>query len=90
MLAKPFSFVSGNVLGNRFNPFQKKTGILSVLAKQHQRSRLMGKTGILNTIGFAEGNMDKYLKDIFISIIELVKIKIKYVFALKSFYYELF
>jgi hypothetical protein len=50
----------------------------------------MGKTGILNTIGFAEGNMDKYLKDIFISIIELVKIKIKYVFALKSFYYELF
>ena len=72
MLAKPFSFVCGEVPQRGFNPFRKKSGILSVLAKQDHRSRLMGKTGSLHTVGLAEGNADKYLKDIFISIIDLV------------------
>ena len=72
IMAKPFSFVSGDVPNRGFNPFRRKSGILSVLAKQDRRSRIMGKTGSLHTVGFDEGNTDKYLKDIFISIIDLV------------------
>jgi hypothetical protein len=34
----------------------------------------MGKTGSLHTEGQSEGNVNKYLKDIFISIIDLVSI----------------
>ena len=43
-----------------------------MLAKQDHKSRIMGKTGSLHTVGLNDGNADKYLKDIFISIIDLV------------------
>jgi len=52
--------------------FRRKSGLLSVIAKQGQRSRIMGKTGSLHTMGFVDGKKHKFLKDIFISLIDLV------------------
>ena len=49
MLAKPFTFVSGNTKKSRFNPFRKKSGLLNVLARQSTKNRICFKNGYLNT-----------------------------------------
>jgi hypothetical protein len=72
MGTKPFHFVNGNVHNNPFNPFAKKLGLLGVRAKQDHRKRIMGKGGRLHTVGFVDGKKHKFLRDIFISLIDLV------------------
>ena len=72
LLSKPFNFVSGNIPKQRCNPFRRKSGILRVLERQEKRSRIMSKTGTLRTEGFVVTKLDKYLKDIFNSILYLV------------------
>ena len=49
LLAKPFTFVSGNTKKSRFNPFRKKSGLLNVLARQSTKNRICFKNGYLNT-----------------------------------------
>ena len=49
--------------------------MLRVLKKQDQRSRIMSKNGTLRTEGFVVGKLDKYLKDIFNSILDLVRLQ---------------
>ena len=52
------------------HPF--KTRANNVLYWKDHRGRIMGKTGTLYTLAFADGNMARFLKDMFISIIDLV------------------
>ena len=60
-------------LNNFFNLFRRKSGLLNVMAKRGLRSRIMSKTGSLRTMRFGDGKKHKFLKDIFISIIALVR-----------------
>ena len=78
MMTKPFHFVNGNVLKHSFNPFKRRSGLLNVTAKQGKSSRIMSKNGSLNTMGFTDGKNHKFLKDIFISIISLVRLHSTY------------
>ena len=72
ILAKPFTFVSGNTKKSRFNPFRKKSGLLNVLARQSTKNRICFKNGYLNTFTPSEENQaHKFLQDIFVSIIDL-------------------
>lgn len=71
ILTKPFNFVSGNVSKSRFNPFRKKSGLLNVLAKQSTRNRIVSKNGTLNTMSAADGKRHHFLKDIFITMIDI-------------------
>lgn len=72
MLAKPFTFVSGNTKKSRFNPFRKKSGLLNVLARQSTKNRICFKNGYLNTFTPTDENQaHKFLQDIFVSIIDL-------------------
>ena len=54
ILAKPFTFVSGNTKKSRFNPFKKKSGLLNVLARQATKNRICFKNGWLNTYTSAD------------------------------------
>ena len=72
ILAKPFTFVSGNTKKSRFNPFRKKSGLLNVLARQATKNRICFKNGFLNTFTTAdEAQTHKLFSDIFVSIIDL-------------------
>eukprot|EP00095_Tigriopus_kingsejongensis_P004647 maker-scaffold29_size597861-snap-gene-3.9 protein:Tk04647 transcript:maker-scaffold29_size597861-snap-gene-3.9-mRNA-1 annotation:"g protein-activated inward rectifier potassium channel 3-like isoform x3" len=71
ILTKPFNFVSGNVSKSRFNPFRKKSGLLNVLSKQSTRNRIVSKNGTLNTMSAAYGKRHHFLKDIFITMIDI-------------------
>ncbi|CAB4058528.1 KCNJN [Lepeophtheirus salmonis] len=71
IITKPFNFVSGNVRKARFNPFRKKSGLLNVLARQATRNRIVSKNGNINTIFTSEGKAHHFMKDFFISTLEL-------------------
>lgn len=71
ILTKPFNFVSGNVRKTRFNPFRKKSGLLNVLAKQATRNRIVAKNGAMNTLSTVEGKTHHFLKDFFISVLDM-------------------
>ena len=72
ILAKPFTFVSGNTKKSRFNPFKKKSGLLNVLARQATKNRICFKNGWLNTYTSTdEAQAHKFFQDIFVSMIDI-------------------
>ena len=86
ILAKPFTFVSGNTKKSRFNPFRKKSGLLNVLARQSTKNRICFKNGYLNTFTPSEeAQTHKFLQDIFVSMIDLSWAWIYVIFAAAFF-----
>lgn len=85
ILTKPFNFVSGNVSKARFNPFRKKSGLLNVLAKQSTRNRIVAKNGALNTVSNAGTKTHHFLKDFFITVLDLGWMWIFFFFAAAFF-----
>ena len=85
ILTKPFNFVSGNVSKTRFNPFRKKSGLLNVLAKQSTRNRIVAKNGTLNTVSNAGTKTHHFLKDFFITVLDLGWMWIFFFFAAAFF-----
>jgi len=57
--------------GSRWNPFRKKSGIMSVMHVQSKRNRLVSKHGKINTYNRGTDQQERLLKDFFTSMIDL-------------------
>ena len=72
ILSRPFNFVSGNQRKRSVRDFfRKKSGLMNVIAKQSARNRIVFKNGHLNTVGSTEGKSFRFLKDFFVTILDL-------------------
>ena len=70
LMAKPFTYVTKTE--KSLNPFRKKSGLMNVLARTSTKNRICTKKGILNIFSETDGKeAQKFLGDIFVSIIEL-------------------
>jgi len=68
---RPFS--ASGLSHRRWNPFRKKSGIMGVIYAQSKRNRVVSKHGRLNTFVRPDEKEEqhRYLKDFFISMIDL-------------------
>jgi hypothetical protein len=74
-----------NVFFPRFNPFRKKRGLMNVIAKQTTRSRIVAKSGFLNTLASTEGKTHHFFKDIFITTLDMSWVYVFLMFAVGFF-----
>lgn len=70
-MAMPFRQVVGNNTKRKFMFKKKRSAILDVFSKQATKTRLVTKSGALNTVSANVYKKDKLVKDFFISAIRL-------------------